>query len=108
MSGAAPRPSLPMQDVPTPALNADQVAETLRLALSLANLYTMHAIHVTCDRTPMADGIWWDTRPMLSLHEHAEAARDLHDQLLSYALLSGLARRHEQLPHLVRLRGSEH
>lgn len=102
------QPPTPVQQVPQQALDGEQLAEMLRLAFQVANLYTAHAIGMACDRTPMADGVWWDTRPMLSPHEHAEAARDLHDQLLSYALLSGLARRHDVHPHLVRLRGSEH
>lgn len=78
--------------------------EVLRRALHIANHAAACHVADRCHTVRADDGlIWLDTRPMLDPRECSGAALDLAAEYLGYLELSGVATRHPELPHLVRL-----
>jgi hypothetical protein len=52
----------------------------------------------------MVDGQqWWDTRVMLDPREHCPDVIEMSTWVLDYATARGLAVRHHEQPHLVRI-----
>jgi hypothetical protein len=80
------------------------LSTTLGHALSIADRAAVEAI--TSEGVLTESGTVWrfyDTRPMLSQHEHSAGVIDMHRQVLEYARLRGLIACHADKPHYVRL-----
>lgn len=58
---------------------------------------------ITRDAAPviLAGVKWHDTRPMLDPRERSGQSIDMATEALDYATAAGLARRHDEQPHLV-------
>ena len=80
------------------------LADVVGHALSLADRMTVAAITGACDLQPRdAYGVrWFDTRPMLSEHEHSTTEVDMAAQVLAYARMRRLTCGHAHKVHLVR------
>lgn len=89
---------------PAAVLTADH-SRILRMSLNIANRAVLEGIRRAAGMPVAADapGFWYDTRPMLDPRESSPETIDLLTEYLDYAIECGLARRHTQLPHLVRL-----
>lgn len=85
-----------------PPDTATHIAEALRLALAMADAQALaHLRALPCEPPPMQG--WRDIRPALDPREQSTTACDRWAQLLTYAELRHLLRRHRQHAHLVQL-----
>jgi len=71
--------------------------------LALADTYCVTDIETTADSVMLDGQRWYDTRPMLDPREHCDEFIDLAKATIDHVLSRGLAVRHLQQPHLVRL-----
>lgn len=86
--------------------SALMVAETVRIGLMVTDRWLVAKIRKACQRPvamPPSPATWWDTRPLLSEHEHKPDSVELHRQALQYGEYRGLLQRHPEAPHLVRI-----
>lgn len=90
-------------DLPRATLITPGTAAPLAAAVRLANRYAVQALEEVPDHL-LVDGLLWkDTRPTLDPREHSPELIDMVGELIDYAVSAGLATRHPQHPHLLRL-----
>jgi hypothetical protein len=90
-------------DTPIAAL-AHTEAGLVKQAFLLANRAVVSDIMSEAHKVRGSDGrTWWDTRPMLDVHEHDPLVVDMARQAIDYALAAGLVTQHAFEPHLVRI-----
>ena len=83
-------------------INAVQAAELVRHALQIADAAVVDDIE--CEGVYLDDSFgWYDVRPMLDEREHSSQCIDMATQALRYAVMRGLAQRHPDHAHLVRI-----
>lgn len=86
-------------------VNAVQLAEMVRLGTQIADRA------VVCDIEQLSDydvhstarPRWYDVRPMFNEHENSPQCIDMNKAAIDYALMRGLAVRHPEHAHLVRI-----
>lgn len=89
---------------------AVMLAETVRISLLVTDRWLVAKIRKSCQRPvpmPPSPATWWDTRPLLSEHEHKPDSVELHRQALIYGEYRGLLQRHPDAAHLVRIVSGE-
>lgn len=84
-------------DTPTAAALGEQA----RLAHAIADDAVICDIESEGAKVIRQGVTWWDTRPMLSEHEHCAEVIDMAQRALAYARLRGLIEHHSSQPHLV-------
>lgn len=90
-------------DLPSATLITPSTAAPLAAAVRLANRYAVQALEEVPDHL-LVDGLLWkDTRPTLDPREHSPELIDMAGELIDYAVNAGLATRHPEHPHLLRL-----
>lgn len=83
-------------------INAVQAAELVRRSLCIADRAVVADIETEADPVPGSPG-WWDVRSMLSEREHGPQIIDMNREALDYAVMRGLAQRHPEHAHLLRI-----
>ncbi len=83
-------------------INAVQAAELVRHAMQIADAAVVADIESEGLSVDGSAG-WYDVRPMLSENEHSTQCIDMATQALRYAVMRGLAQRHPDHAHLVRI-----
>lgn len=83
-------------------INAVQMAELVRHATQIADRAVVadiesEGVHI-CGCTG-----WYDIRPMVDEREHSPQCIDMNKLAIDYALMRGLAVRHTQHAHLLRI-----
>lgn len=91
------------EDLPLVCVMHTDDANVMRLATKLANQAAVADIQCNACHTELDGATWWDVRPMLDPREHAPQAVDMAQMALDYAVLAGLAARHPEQPHLLRI-----
>lgn len=82
------------------AANPVLLAETIRLATAIADRAALDDLRRWCAQ--QFGQPWWDTRPLLSPHEHSPGFIDMAAQCLQYATYRQLVQQHPVHPHLIR------
>jgi len=98
MSTAETHAELPLVCV----LHTDEAA-LMSAAVRIANQAVVADIQCNAAHTKLDGQVWWDTRPMLDPREHAPQELDMALQALDYAVLAGVAYRHQDRPYLLRI-----
>lgn len=98
MSATQPKDELPLVCV----MHTDD-AKLMSAAMRIARQAVVADIQCNANHTRLEDAVWWDTRPMLDPREHAPESLDMALQALDFAVLSGLAVRHQDKPYLLRI-----
>ena len=78
-------------------------AKLMSASMRIARQAVVADIQRNANRTKLDDAVWWDTRPMLDPREHAPESLDMVLQALDFALLAGIAVRHQDKPYLLRI-----
>ena len=84
--------------LPPPSDGAVKLAETLRLATTIADYTAVADIESMCTSEPRSDGSWWNVADVIGSAAEIQYVANAVD----YLHLRGRLTRHEQLPHLVR------
>lgn len=91
------------EDLPLVCVLYTADADLMARAFRIANQAVVADIQCNAIHTKVEDTVWWDTRPMLDPREHAPQVLDMALLALDYAVLSGLAARHQDHPYLLRI-----
>ena len=86
-------------------INAVQMAELVRHATQIADSAVVCEIEQLSDYDMHSTAWprWYDVRPMLNEHENSPQCIDMNKLAIDYALMRGLAVRHPERAHLVRI-----
>lgn len=93
----------PNDDLPLVCVMHTDEATLMSAAMRIARQSVVADIECNANRTKLEGTVYWDTRPMLDPREHAPEALDMALQALDFAVLSGLAVRHQDKPYLLRI-----
>jgi hypothetical protein len=91
------------EDLPLVCVMHTDEAKLMSAAIRIARQAVVADIECNANRTKLDEAVWWDTRPMLDPREHAPESLDMALQALDFAVLSGLAVRHQDKPYLLRI-----
>lgn len=86
-------------------INAVQMAELVRHATQIADRAVVEDIESEGLHIASLPGrpSWYDIRPMVDEREHSPQCIDMNKAAIDYALMRGLAVRHPEHAHLVRI-----
>lgn len=93
----------PAEELPLVCIMHTDDAKLMSAAMRIARQAVVADIECNATRIKLEDAVWWDTRPMLDPREHAPESLDMALQALDFAVLSGLAVRHQDKPYLLRV-----
>jgi hypothetical protein len=90
-------------DLPLVCVMHTDEATLMSAAVRIARQAVVADIQSNAHHTTVDGAVWWDTRPMLDPREHAPQSLDMALQALDFAVLAGLATRHQDKPYLLRI-----
>lgn len=95
----------PMMEAAASAACLITAAEGQRMARAFAVAAQLLPWHLAlyCDKVRIGTSTWLDTRPLLDMREHTAESIDMSLLMITHALTEGLAKRHHDMPHLIRL-----
>lgn len=90
-------------DLPLVCIMHTDEATLMSAAMRIAREAVVADIQCNAHHITIDGAVWWDTRPMLDPREHAPQSLDMALQALDFAVLAGLATRHQDKPYLLHI-----
>ena len=100
--------TMPADEMVTPHLDAFHASQRRVLQRYIVEDLEDGAVLTYAADTTGRAWWWWDVRPMLSQHEHADEVIDMARKALGVAVCSGILVPHGARPYWLRLAGHQH